>query len=281
MLSSLLFLVGVVFGRAWFGFILLPLVYGIPRAAAGVFRGELKASAVVYYLFWAGLASIVLLAVVFAVLFVSRPTAEFLRDSPPFSFGQLVGVAFGVMQMLSAGGRADLEADFSGAMAHFRYGRNPGGKTFDGSPNEPGVYGYFLAAATSYFIFNDMAARRAAVLATAVADVPNRVRILSTLAALADPPEAVVVLFASACVDPNCDVRQISPRELATRIQNNLNHLNRDIVRFDGDAVALRRRLREKAPEYEHGLADLERPNPAVFSRLDPGALSRIERLYS
>ena len=120
MLSVVLFVVGVIFGRVWFGFILLPLLYGVPKVAWQVWRRRLRPGAMIVYIFpvvlWSGIFTLVAVA----LAFVSRPTADFLRQSGAFAGGQFFGVAMGFLQMVSREGRQDLGGDFSEATAKFR-----------------------------------------------------------------------------------------------------------------------------------------------------------------
>jgi hypothetical protein len=120
MLSVVLFVVGVIFGRVWFGFILLPLLYGVPKVTWQVWRGRLRPGAMIVYIFpvvlWSGIFTLVAVA----LAFVSRPTADFLRQSGAFAGGQFFGVAMGFLQMVSREGRQDLGGDFLEATARFK-----------------------------------------------------------------------------------------------------------------------------------------------------------------
>lgn len=120
MLAVLLFVIGVILGRLYFGVILLPIIYGIPRAAWEVVRGRVRAFAVLIYVFPVVLWSVLFFAVVLAFRFVVPSSAIALFGSSASATGQLLGIFYGFLQMASTQGRRDLNLDFSDAIARFR-----------------------------------------------------------------------------------------------------------------------------------------------------------------
>ncbi|MEQ1897620.1 MAG: hypothetical protein ABL971_09585 [Vicinamibacterales bacterium] len=134
--SVLLFGVGLMLGRFWFGVVLLPLVYGIPRAVAWVWRGQLSPRAILIYVWPVVLWSLVSLALVVATTVFSPSLARFLATNLGFFLGQLVGVGFGVAQMLSKQGRRDLNSDFGEAVGRYEKGELPSPRNLEHTPTE-------------------------------------------------------------------------------------------------------------------------------------------------
>ena len=119
-LDIVLFLIGVPFGRFWFGVIPLPIIYGVPRASAWVLRGRLRPSAVFFYigsaLLWSGL----FLLVAIVLTFVWPSLVQTLLHNYWSQLGQTFGAILGIAQMISAGGRRDLDLDFRQVVAKYQ-----------------------------------------------------------------------------------------------------------------------------------------------------------------
>ncbi len=120
MLAAALLVIGVVIGRIWFGIILLPLIYGVPRTAWQIWRRRLRPTAIVLYIFPVVLWSTAFVVLALALTFFSRSVAMVLWQSSAFSGGQFIGVVLGFMQMASREGRRDLDVDFSHATSTFQ-----------------------------------------------------------------------------------------------------------------------------------------------------------------
>jgi len=91
MLDILLFVVGWALGFFIFGFIILPLFYGLPKA-----------------IIWVIIVSLV------SYLFPSFQ--DMLYNSGGFYYGQWVGIGLTLIYALTRKGRSDLDADFWGKM---------------------------------------------------------------------------------------------------------------------------------------------------------------------
>ncbi|MBI4265175.1 MAG: hypothetical protein HY657_12435 [Acidobacteria bacterium] len=115
-----MFVIGVALGRIWFGFALLPIVYGVPRTVWNIIRGELRSSAILVYVFPAVLWSVLLFIPVLIVLYFAPGVASALFASSASATGQLLGIFLGLLQMMSVQGRRDLDADFWAAVSKFR-----------------------------------------------------------------------------------------------------------------------------------------------------------------
>jgi len=86
MLSVLVFIIGVILGRIWFGFILLPIIYGIPRTTWHVAHGLLRAPAIWVYVFPTVLWSVLLFLAVLVLRFLApkrcrRPLRKLRRGN--------------------------------------------------------------------------------------------------------------------------------------------------------------------------------------------------------
>jgi hypothetical protein len=116
MLSILLFGLGVALGAWWFTVIVLPLLYGFPRAVYWVFRGAVKPAAAIRYLGTVILWTAVFVFAAFVLLTVRPSAATYLYNSAAFFYGQWFGVGGSLVYALTSKGRADLRADFAAVM---------------------------------------------------------------------------------------------------------------------------------------------------------------------
>jgi len=171
----LLFGGGFVFGWLWFGHCVLPLGYGIPRAAFNSIRGVLQVRSVFVYIPAFVIWSALLIAA--GVIVRSIGIGDVIYNSKLCLAGQFLGVTYGVAAALSRGGRQALNEDFWQAMAPYQRATSPE------TPASPGVLGignvmhggdrvndYFLDAVRVYACTLDPAARQAALTAGIVAD---------------------------------------------------------------------------------------------------------------
>ena len=120
MLTVVVFIVGVLLGRLWFGFILLPIIYGIPRTVWNVIQRRVRASAILVYVFPVVLWSLLFFVAVLVLRFFVPSVAGALFASSASATGQLIGVFLGLLQMIAAQGRKDLDSDFWDSMGKFR-----------------------------------------------------------------------------------------------------------------------------------------------------------------
>ena len=116
----LLFIVGGAFGAWWFGVIILPIFYGLPRSLYWIARKALKAKAVLFYLgtfvFWTAIFTGT--AFVLAIFFPSF--ANYLYNSSGFYYGQWLGVIGSLIRAFPKSGRKHLRDDFWAAMAKYK-----------------------------------------------------------------------------------------------------------------------------------------------------------------
>ena len=117
--AVLLILVGFAFGRGYFGVIVLPTLYGIPRVLYHVSQGTLRLRAVVVYMTPVIVWSI-LFTVAFVVVSLVGGRSDPLYNSRDFAIGQFLGVISGVGQALTRQGRLDLTTDFWKAVDAYR-----------------------------------------------------------------------------------------------------------------------------------------------------------------
>jgi flagellar motor component MotA len=116
----LLFIIGGFFGGWWFGVIILPIFYGLPRSLYWIHRKTLKAKAVLFYLgtfvFWTAIFTGT--AIVLTEFFPS--VRKYLYNSQGFAYGQLLGVIVFLIRAFSKSGRKELSDDFWAAMAKYK-----------------------------------------------------------------------------------------------------------------------------------------------------------------
>jgi hypothetical protein len=96
----------------WYTVAILPLVYGLPKAAYWVFKGRLKKRALALYVATAVTWNLIFLLIAIAMAYWTPGALRYLRDSQPFAISQLAGLLFMVARSLSASGRKDLNLDF-------------------------------------------------------------------------------------------------------------------------------------------------------------------------
>ena len=113
LLDIAMFLFGMLFGHLWFSVIVLPLVYGFPRALFWAARGWVKWWSPVRYLrsfwLWAGIFTGIAL-----ILTIFLPSvAAYMRDSFMLNFGSMWGgVLTAGYAIFSKSARQDLRHDF-------------------------------------------------------------------------------------------------------------------------------------------------------------------------
>lgn len=123
MLAIFLIVVGFIFGRLWFGVIVLPLLYGLPRTACHILHRNLQFKAIIVYIVPIVLWSILFVVVGFIVALAGL--RDLLYSSRDFFIGQWVGAAAGVLQALGKRGRQDLTLDFWEAVGRYRSSSSP------------------------------------------------------------------------------------------------------------------------------------------------------------
>ena len=116
----LLFIVGGAFGAWWFGVIILPIFYGLPRSLYYIARKTLKAKAVLFYLgtfvFWTAIFT----GTAFVLVIFFPSFANSLYNSSGFYYGQWLGVIGSLIRAFSKSGRKHLRDDFGAAMAKYK-----------------------------------------------------------------------------------------------------------------------------------------------------------------
>ena len=109
----------------------------------------------------------------------------------------------------------------------------------------------------------------------------ERDEMLAILSAVAQAPDTVTLLFASAAVRDSPSARTSPPTLTTQRLQARAEELLEQIVALDGNTNVLRQHLVAESPSYERAIPASGKPNPAVFSRLNPVAMNRLSQLYS
>lgn len=110
--AGLLF-AGIFFSIWWFSVIILPIVYGFPRAFYWVARGLAKWRAPAYYLLTPVIWTIVFTATIIVLQVYWSGVVEFLRHSRGFGVGQLLGLFIAIGRaVLSKSARLDMSRDF-------------------------------------------------------------------------------------------------------------------------------------------------------------------------
>jgi hypothetical protein len=107
------FVAGLFLGPVWFGVVLRPLLYGMPRSLAWARRGWTTLAPALQYLTWPSIWLVVFAA---AIWFRQRGTPEII-DALVTSRYSLSGQAIGavgrlVTVLLSAPARSEIDADF-------------------------------------------------------------------------------------------------------------------------------------------------------------------------
>jgi hypothetical protein len=141
---------------------------------------------------------------------------------------------------------------------------------------------YFLAAATSYFLFDDPHARLAAVVAGLTNAGEARDAVVAVLMAIEQMPDTMALLFIAAAPTNDPVLSGTSVQDLARIIRMRAGHVRSDMARSaDTSLVTLRQQLFQKRPEYEHALGGVTKVNPHVFSRLRAEGFQRIVAMYT
>ena len=116
----LLFIIGGFFGGWWFGVIILPIFYGLPRSLYWIHRKTLKAKAVLFYLgtfvFWTAIFT----GAAFVLVEFFPSVANYLYNNSGFYYGQWLGVIGSLIRAFSKSGRKHLRDDFWAAMAKYK-----------------------------------------------------------------------------------------------------------------------------------------------------------------
>ena len=123
---------------------------------------------------------------------------------------------------------------------------------------------YLLAAATSYFIFEDARARLAAVVSGLTNAGDARDSVVAVLLAIEQMPDTMALLFLSATDSGREPIPSgTSTREWASAIRTRAGHIRSDMSRLaDVRLVTLRQQLFKEAPDYEHALGGVTKSNP-------------------
>jgi len=112
MLGILLFFVGWALGFFFCGFVILPLIYGVPKAILWVAKGQLRKGAIWYYIRVFVFSNILLLAIALLVTYLIPSSLDVFYNSGGFFYGQWVGIGFSLIYALTKKGRSDLDGDF-------------------------------------------------------------------------------------------------------------------------------------------------------------------------
>src|SRR3989338_11489885 len=112
MSSILLFPVGFLLGVWYTAMLILPLFYGIPRALAGYFRGQLRFKAVAAYLVAPISWTLFFMVAFFLMAYFWESGFNYLRYNGGFNWGQTVGSLLLILNALfNRKSRMDMRAD--------------------------------------------------------------------------------------------------------------------------------------------------------------------------
>lgn len=121
MVEILLFVIGFFLGIWWWSVIILPLFYGLPKAAYYISKGLLKKTAATFYAKTFILWTIIFFIIAFVLTKYFSNIARILLASEGFAIGQLIGIGVSAWRMFTAEGRKDLNADFWDIMFASKY----------------------------------------------------------------------------------------------------------------------------------------------------------------
>jgi len=113
---------GLFLATVVFSFVVLPLVYGLPKAIYHHMRGEVPLSVALGYLFPPLFWSILFFGIALLLVVFAPSVSAFLLSSTAFVVGHFIGLGFMILRCFTSSGLADLRADFD-AKVFGRYER--------------------------------------------------------------------------------------------------------------------------------------------------------------
>jgi hypothetical protein len=113
LIEAVLFFCGLAFGIMWFAFVILPLIYGIPKSLWWVIKRRLKWWAPLKYLVAPIVFCVVTTLFAIALWNWAPNVATRLMESAGLSLGQLIAIGFSLISsVFSSSTRASMKADF-------------------------------------------------------------------------------------------------------------------------------------------------------------------------
>jgi hypothetical protein len=113
LIETVLFFCGLAFGIMWFAFVILPLIYGIPKSLWWVIKRRLKWWAPLKYLVAPIVFCVVTTLVSLALLNWVPSVPTRLMESASFSLAQLIAIGFSfISSIFSSSTRASMKSDF-------------------------------------------------------------------------------------------------------------------------------------------------------------------------
>lgn len=106
----------------WFGVIILPISYGLPRSLYLIGKKTLETRAILPYLGTFALWSAIFTTIAFLMAASFPGAVHYLYNSPGFYYGQWSGVIGSLSYASTRIGRENLNDDFWAAMAKYRRG---------------------------------------------------------------------------------------------------------------------------------------------------------------
>lgn len=117
--SVLAFVLGLVIGMFLFSQLLLPLLYGLPRSIYLVLRGELRPTAILYYLVVPFVWLLVLAGVITLGFLAAPRLTEAVLSNDPFNLGGLLALVLVVLNIFRSEGRKSMREDFEQTSTRF------------------------------------------------------------------------------------------------------------------------------------------------------------------
>jgi hypothetical protein len=137
----------------------------------------------------------------------------------------------------------------------------------------------FVAATSSYLLFEDPWAMQAAILAALTTDQDVRHDAVAALKSIARVPDPLLPSLLAADGNRVSPLHDRAALEAAVLVGRRAVHLATLIDRFDGNLHELRQDLARQAPRYERALRDGRRLDIGPFAGLDRAVVHRLNRV--
>lgn len=113
---------GLIFGLYVYAQMLLPILYGLPRAIWMFIRGELRFMGVITQIITPLIWFVFFIVLGFILQAVYPPAIKYFTTDAGFFFGQLLAIVWLILNFLSSRGRRDMREDFM-QTTYRRYGK--------------------------------------------------------------------------------------------------------------------------------------------------------------
>jgi hypothetical protein len=117
--------------------LVLPLIFGLPRAIRLVARGEMRSGVYARLLITPILWIVVLVVILFLIGFLSPPAAAWVADNAALNVGTWLGIIGILLSPLSKKSRSDFRDDFDRSYEQFYTGSSQATEALQGGAGEP------------------------------------------------------------------------------------------------------------------------------------------------